>query len=147
MLAKRSWPAGGSVARQLYRSDTVGGARRTVGVGSPRSRTGACDEVWVRLGDNGGMSGRVDLHHHINSTLRSRIQNQQRKPFRSKISYCAGVSNDVLDILGRVDGVCRVRALGGEIGEAGNLEREALAVDDVPVELVELQITWLSVRK
>ena len=44
-----------------------------------------------------------------------------------------------MDILGRVLLRRRVRALGGKVGEARDLERERLAVDDVPVELVELE--------
>lgn len=54
-------------------------------------------------------------------------------------THSTGVRDDVADVLGGVLLPRRVRALGGEVGEARDLERERLAVDDVPVELVELQ--------
>ena len=58
-----------------------------------------------------------------------------------RMTYLAGVGDDVLDIFRAVHLGRRVRALRGEVGEAGNLEGEALTVDDVPMELVELKKT------
>ena len=63
------------------------------------------------------------------------------KPIALRMTYLAGVGDDVLDIFRAVHLGRRVRALRGEVGEAGNLEGEALTVYDVPMELVELKKT------
>ena len=55
-----------------------------------------------------------------------------------RMTYLGGVGDDVLDIFRAVHLGRRVCALRREVGEAGDLEGEALAVDDVPMELVEL---------
>ena len=55
-----------------------------------------------------------------------------------KQTHRARVRNNVLHIVGGVHLGRGVRAFGGEVGEPGDLEREGLAVDDVPVELVQL---------
>jgi hypothetical protein len=73
----------------------------------------------VRLCDDRGVAGRVDLGHDVDAA-RGRVR------------------SDLGDVLGRVDLRGRVRALGGELGVPGHDEREGLRVDDVPVKLVHL---------
>lgn len=85
----------------------------------PRRRLGARDVLWVRLGDRRGVAGRVDLDEDVDSA-------------------CGGVGDDVGYVGGRVDRAVVVCGSGGEFFEAWDDEREALGVDDVPVELVEL---------
>ena len=53
-------------------------------------------------------------------------------------THRAGVRYDVRDVPGGINRRCAVRALFRNIGEAGNDEGEALAVDDVPVERIDL---------
>ena len=53
-------------------------------------------------------------------------------------TYFGGIGNDVLHITRSVDLGLGVRALGCEVRESGHLQGEGLAIDDVPVEGVEL---------
>lgn len=52
--------------------------------------------------------------------------------------YFTSVRDDVANVREAVGLRGRVRALRGEVGEAWDLEREALAVHNMPVELVDL---------
>jgi hypothetical protein len=53
-------------------------------------------------------------------------------------THCTGVRYDVRNVIGGIDRRCAVRAIVCDIGEAWNDEGEALAVDDVPVERIDL---------
>lgn len=54
-------------------------------------------------------------------------------------THCAGVGHDVGDVLRGVDGVGAICALLRDVRVIGHDEREALAVDDMPVERIDLQ--------
>ena len=72
--AKRSWPAGGSESRSYQLRPVIESAqvKRTIGVSGPRSSTRAGNEVRVRIGDGRGVTGSVDLDHHVNTALREK---------------------------------------------------------------------------
>ena len=53
-------------------------------------------------------------------------------------THRTGVGHDVGDVLRCVHCVCAVRTVSRNFGVVGHDEREALTVDDVPVERVEL---------
>ena len=55
-------------------------------------------------------------------------------------TYRTGVGYYVCDVLRGVDRVGAVRAFLRDVGESGYDKREALAVDDVPVERIDLHI-------
>ena len=54
-------------------------------------------------------------------------------------THCTSVSYDVRDVIGCIDRRCAVSAILGDVCEAWDDEGEALAVDDVPVERIDLQ--------
>ena len=62
-----------------------------------------------------------------------------RRAITSMTAYSTRVRYDVRHISRAVDRARAVRALLGELGEPRDLQREALAVHDVPVELVDLR--------
>lgn len=55
-------------------------------------------------------------------------------------TYRRGIADNVLHIARRVDRARGIGAFLGERGVAGNHQREALAIDDVPVEGVNLGV-------
>jgi len=71
-LARRSWPAGGSVLGGV-RSRTNCSLRRlkrTSGELSPRSSFRACNMFWMGPRNCRGMAWYVNFNHYINSTLK-----------------------------------------------------------------------------
>ena len=58
------------------------------------------------------------------------------------VTYLAGVRYDVRDILGSIDRPCAIRAIFSEVCETGNDKGEALAVDNVPVERIDLCMSY-----
>ena len=130
---------------------------RLVRVRRPGRRLGARDVLRVRLGDGRGVPWRVDflcVHHHVrfhcgekkrkrtydenvDSALRGEINNKKVRKGRG--THCAGVGHDVGDVLRGVDGVGAICALLRDVRVIGHDEREALAVDDMPVERIDLQ--------
>ena len=54
------------------------------------------------------------------------------------MTYCASIGHNFSDVIRCVHCVCIVRALIGKFCIIGHNEREALTVDDMPVESVEL---------
>ena len=58
------------------------------------------------------------------------------------VTHLAGVRYDVRDILGSIDRPCAVRAIFSEVCETGNDKGEALAVDNVPVERIDLCMSY-----
>ena len=87
---------------------------------------------------------------HIISDLRQRHQYRAVQTFkRSRVrqeylvklieTYGIGICDQVLDILSSVDGRVIVSSIGREFCESGYDEREALAVNDVPVKGIHLK--------
>ena len=94
----------------------------------------------MRLRDDARVSGRVNLDHHINSALpRANVSHKNAVTASNECTYSSGVRHNIRDIRGTVHGRGRVRALLRQVREPGHLEREALAVDHMPVELVDLE--------
>lgn len=132
---------------------------RLVRVRRPGRRLGARDVLRVRLGDGRGVPWRVDflcVHHHVRfhcgekkekgHTTRTSIPrcgvNESIKTTEGEEepgTHCAGVGHDVGDVLRGVDGVGAICALLRDVRVIGHDEREALAVDDMPVERIDLQ--------
>lgn len=65
---------------------------------------------------------------------------------RGKRTHHAGVGYDVGDVLRSVHRIGAVRALLCNVPEIGHDEREALAIDDMPVEHIELRNCYQSDR-
>lgn len=63
---------------------------------------------------------------------------------RIRMTHCSGVRNDILYVMRRVNRGRRVCAFRGELCKAGDNQREALTVNDVPVEGIDL--TWVGAR-
>jgi hypothetical protein len=117
----------------------------------------------VRLGDYRGVPRRVDFlrvqedssvsilfpprgkttyDENVNSALRRVVRCTFRVEVtegKKKRTHCAGVGHDVGDVLPGIHRTRAVRALLRNILVIGHDEREALAVDDVPVERIELR--------
>ena len=53
-------------------------------------------------------------------------------------TYRTGVGDNIRNILGRVNRGGIVGAFGSEFGVPRNFQREALAIDDMPVKLIQL---------
>ena len=85
------------------------------------------------------MPGRVNLNQHINSTLSIWPQfYSYTTPEQVKCTYSTGVRDDIGNICRRVDRRRIIGALLRKIHEARYFQREALAVDHMPMELVNL---------
>ena len=128
--------AGGEVRRLgRHEAELTGG--RLVGVSRPGRRTGASDVLRVRLCDDGGVAGGVNFHHNVDTALRYDELGVQQSS-KHECANLAGVADDIRDILGGVDGLRVVCTLLSDVGVAGDLERKALTVHNVPVEDVLL---------
>ena len=133
---------------------------RLVRVCCPWCRFGACDVLRVCLGDDRCMPGRIDFlrglsiqragtpvisekatyDENVNSALfwigDIRL-NSDNKTMEG--THCTSVSYDVRDVVWCIDRRCAVSAILGDVCEAWDDEGETLAVDNVPVERIDLQ--------
>ena len=78
---------------------------------------------------------------HTTSTSIPRYRNdiqQKLAIYKLEWTHGRGERHNILDIIWSVDRSRVIRALLGDFQEAGDLEREALAIDDMPVEHVQL---------
>jgi len=130
-----------------------------VRVRRPWRRLGARDMLWVRFGDGRGVPRRVDLLYtkgvgfstrgsliqlgnYVRRERRFRARDEVRvvhKVMEGRKTHRAGEENDVGDVLWSVHRVGAVCAPLRKFGVVRHDKREALAVDNMPVERVELR--------
>jgi len=81
------------------------------------------------------MARSVDLGDNVDTTLEVQgINNAGRRPRTEKVVYLVGIRDDICDVRWSVDLFGRVSSIGSKCLVTGDDEREALTVDNMPME-------------
>ena len=139
--ARRSWPAGGSFAYVAHGVDSA----HAMCSGRDLEMAEVCPGVSISCGTIYSARRTCGWKGYVRRERRSRavIWFLVAISYRMGVRQCggthrAGVRYDARDVPGGINCRCAVRTLLSDIGVSGDNEGEALAIDDVPVERVDL---------